>query len=570
MGGGDRTSAAWVGVSGGPPILAETAGEEAGPIPVGSAPGPIPGAPGPATIDAFPRVEVPEEVAPASTFDVVVGLGSQAQGGVVGGPIRIARDTVELTVQIKAENFFVAQVRHTLVVDTANLEANVVRIPVVAPTPPHAWRGRIEIEYSANGLLVGSAWRDLVVTAGASPAAPPSTAGGDTRMEMSQQLPIDLTVSISRGEASGKFLWSFTTPHPVALPEVQVETLLDRESAETFALRKIRDIAKVDGSPTAELKILGVAREVAEALPLWFWKLLTPIWQLAKAEGRVPTLLIVSREALVPWELASTESDFVVDQSLLDAGAPPILSAQVVIGRWCPAGPETPSGVRRPSTAPAERINVRRLAVVVGEFGPASGFRSLKEAISEGQELTGAYPSVWVKGTTSDVAMLLKGDLTDRGQPVTAEVLHVASHGEVDPDSPINSGVILSDSAVRIDEQIVIGSDFTRRDAPFVFLNACQLATDSGSSLVEGGLAAAFLRAGARGFVAPLWSIDDTIAKQTALLFYAAALTSGEPVGEVMRRLRARFHTDFPQHDQTTPLAYAYYGHPGLRLTKEN
>ena len=38
-------------------------------------------------------------------------------------------------------------------------------------------------------------------------------------------------------------------------------------------------------------------------------------------------------------------------------------------------------------------------------------------------------------------------------------------HGEVDPDSPLNSGVILSDSSVRIDETIVVGSSFARSAA---------------------------------------------------------------------------------------------------------
>ena len=65
--------------------------------------------------------------------------------------------------------------------------------------------------------------------------------------------------------------------------------------------------------------------------------------------------------------------------------APPILGAQVIAGRWRPAGPETPSGMRRPSTTPAQAMAISGLAVVVGEFGPSSGFRSLKEAIEEGR-----------------------------------------------------------------------------------------------------------------------------------------------------------------------------------------
>ncbi len=523
-----------------------------------------------ASVPAYPRVDVPETVGSGATFDVVVGLSKEAQPGVQGAVMNIAATRRPLTVQIKAENFTVPGVRFELPFDPADVAGSTVTIPVTAPTVQQDWRGRIEIEYSQDGLLVGTAWRELVVSPQAPANAAPSTSGGEVAVELDRSVPIDLTVSISRGEADGTFLWTFTTPHPVTLPDEQVITHLDEDTAETFALKKVREMARVDGSDAAELKVNGVAREVAAVMPLWFWKVLAPVWRIAKDAGRLPTLLLVSQESLVPWELATTDSDYIVDRDLVDAAAPQLLGTQLIIGRWRPAGPETPSGLRRPSTTPAESITVGGVAVVVGEFGPGSGMRPLKMAVEEGQELTKAYqPSFWVKGTLSDVASLLKGTYTDRGQPISAQVLHVASHGEVDPDSPINTGLILSDSAVRIDESIVIGSDFTRSAAPLVFLNCCQLATETGGSLVEGGLAAAFLQAGARAFIAPLWSVDDTIAKQIALSFYLDAFSQGLPVGEVMRRLRARFTTDFPKHDQTTPLAYAYYGHPGLTLTRQ-
>jgi len=548
-----------------PPMAGEV--PDGGQVPdADRAPGTPPAAPG---VPAFPRVDVPETVAPGAAFDVVVGLSKQAQAGVQGAAMTIAHEAQQITVQIKAEHFTVESVRYTMPFDPADVGANTVTIPVTAPMIAEPWRGRIEIEYGHNGLMIGSAWRELLVTPNAPANPPTSTAGGEVAVEMDQNVPIDLTVSISRGEADGTFLWTFTTPHPVALPDEQVITHLEQDTAETFALRKVREMAQVDGSPTAELRVNGVAREVASIMPLWFWKVLAPIWKLARDDGRRPTLLLVSQESLVPWELATTDSDFIVDRTLVDAAGPQILGAQIVVGRWRPAGPETPSGMRRPTTTPAETMAITSLAVVVGEFGPSSGLRPLKQAIEEGQQLTTTYPSVWVKGTAAEVATLLKGQLTDRGVAVNAQILHVASHGEVDPDSPINTGVILSDSAVRIDESIVAGSEFTRTAAPLVFLNACQLASETGGALVEGGLAAAFLQAGARAFVAPLWSVDDTIAKETALMFYAETIGNGRAVGEVMRELRARFTTSFPQRDQTTPLAYAYYGHPGLILTRQ-
>ena len=529
----------------------------------------VPPDPGLGERSAFARVDVPEQVAPAAPFEIVVGLGESVQEGIGGGgaqPLMMPRAITELTVQVKADCFFLEQVRHVLAVDPTNLAAHEIRIPLVAPTPPKLpWRGRIEVEYSAGGLLLGSAWRELTV--GSVPSATPSTSGGDTTIQLTPTSPIDLTVSISRGIAGGKFLWTFTTPHPVELPTGQVETELERDTAETFALRKVRELGQVAGSANCELKVAGVAREVASIVPVWFWKVLTSVWTIAKAAGRLPTVLLVSKESLVPWELATTDADHIVDRSLVDPNAPQVLGAQVALGRWRPAGPDTPSGVRRPSTLPAESIDVQRLAVVVGEYGPLSGLAALPEAVAEGQELTATYPSVWVKGNDAEFAALLRGVFTDRGAPVSAQVLHVAAHGEVDPEAPMNTGVVLADTRVHIDESVVLGSDFARTAAPFVFLNCCQVASDSGGSLIEGGLAAAFLEAGARGFIAPLWSIDDQVAKDTAVRFYEQTVTGKRPVGEVVRELRARFN-EFPQRDQPTPLAYVYYGHPGLLFTR--
>ncbi len=524
----------------------------------------------PAGVPAFPRVDVPESVAPGASFDVVVGLSKTAQPGVQGAVMAIPPEPKQLTVQIKAENFTVENIRYTLDFDPADVGANTVTIPVVAPAVTQPWLGRIEIEYGLDGLMIGTAWREVLCTPQAPADAPLSTSGGEVAVELDQSVPIDLTVSISRGQQDGTFLWTFTTRHPVTLPDEQVITTLDDDTAETFALRKVREMAQVNRNPAAELRVNGVAREVAGAMPLWFWKVFAPVWKIAKDAGRLPTLLLVSQESLVPWELATTDADYIVDRSLVDAAAPQTLGSQVIVGRWRPAGPETPSGLRRPTTAPAQTMAITAIAIVVGEFGPGSGMRPLAQAKEEGKNLLATYPpSVWVDGTAAEVASLLKGTYTFQGDLVDAQAMHVASHGEADPDSPINAGVVLSDSAVRIDESIVLGSEFTRKAAPLVFLNCCQLASQTGGALIEGGLAAAFLQAGARAFIAPLWNVDDTVAKDFALAFYAEALGKGRPVGDVMRELRAWFTTRFPQHDQTTPLAYAYYGHPGLILTKQ-
>jgi CHAT domain-containing protein len=140
--------------------------------------------------------------------------------------------------------------------------------------------------------------------------------------------------------------------------------------------------------------------------------------------------------------------------------------------------------------------------------------------------------------------------------------MHFAVHGIYDPTGT-EDGLVLTDGHV-LDPLQVKGSTFSR--APFVFLNACQVG--SGNKILGdyAGLANAFLYSGAAGVVAPLWSVQDTIAKDLALNFYAKAF-GGAGVGEVLRSQRAQFiKSDDPI--SATYLAYQYFGHPEMRIKR--
>ena len=97
----------------------------------------------------------------------------------------------------------------------------------------------------------------------------------------------------------------------------------------------------------------------------------------------------------------------------------------------------------------------------------------------------------------------------------------------------------------------------------FVFLNACQVGTPGRSLGHAGGFPGVLVRGGTVGFIAPLWDVHDDIARKAAEDFYQAAFTQGTSVGGVLQARRNVYNTD-----STTPLAYIYYGHPGLRLTR--
>jgi hypothetical protein len=98
---------------------------------------------------------------------------------------------------------------------------------------------------------------------------------------------------------------------------------------------------------------------------------------------------------------------------------------------------------------------------------------------------------------------------------------------------------------------------------PFVFLNACEAGRGDPVMIGPGGFATAFIGLGARCVIAPLWSIEDSIAHDFATAFYDAVLAHPEtPFSEVVRTLRARAYAT---GGADTWAAYCLYSDPLAR-----
>ena len=83
-----------------------------------------------------------------------------------------------------------------------------------------------------------------------------------------------------------------------------VETDLPTGSAQTFADQVLRQIPAADGGPLLDNTVTGLGITLAKLLPDEFWDVLEGVWQLA---GGPPSLLLVSDDTYVPWELASLQ-----------------------------------------------------------------------------------------------------------------------------------------------------------------------------------------------------------------------------------------------------------------------
>ena len=259
----------------------------------------------------------------------------------------------------------------------------------------------------------------------------------------------------------------------------------------------------------------------------------------------------MTQEPFVPWELAYLEPP-------LDTKAPFFLGAQANVGRWI-LDPDKP-------TDPPRAVKASSMAVVWGVYTSAALPRLLA-AEEEAQLLQTTYKATSIDAQPLPVTSLLGGT-------PPADILHFAVHGKYDPQVA-GEGIYLV-SGPPIDPLQIVGSDLKAR-APFVFLNACQVGSAQTQLGDYGGIAQAFLAAGASAVVAPLWSIDDKIAQKIALEFYAQALATAqdpatgsrvEPpaVADLLRQTRVAL-AGHAQDMSATYLAYQFYGHPTMRLS---
>jgi len=521
---------------------------------------------------AFPDLSCPAQVAVGDAFDLVVKLASEATPDTMDGAVRVPTGAPEfdLVVQIVADGFSTDQIRDVLHVVRTDLAANEARFTLTADPIEGAIRSAIlQVDFSFGGELSGRAYRGILVTRepSSAPAPAPSTSSTVISTTKTEDGP-DLTITISENDDSTQLEWQFTTSlEDVELVSTQVRKRFKGHNAKSFAMQQIRLAHQSIGDAAVGNRMLGIARTIANEMPPEAWSALAGVWAAAKAKGSLPSVLLVSSDPYIPWELASTEDVYVGDASLVDRSLPQFLGAQIPISRWAAPQPRGAAGLLNPPLPPPTRLAVKDMALVIGDYLVESGQRDLPKAKEEGDMLAAKYQAKYqairLTATLEKVDPLFDATLEHNGEKFDPQIVHFACHGQIDPNPGFN-GIVLNEGNVRLDALYVAGN---KMESPFVFLNACQIGQATELLDDAGGMAAAFLKTGASGFVAPLWSVDDQVAQDTAIGFYKTALEQGVPVAEVLRQRRAQFDPDIAS-PQTTHLAYVYYGHPRLVLSR--
>ncbi|GAA3067983.1 hypothetical protein [Streptosporangium carneum] len=333
-----------------------------------------PAAPGGREPLILPLVETPGEVVAGWGAEVEVGLIPQeTPGGSTAAP---AREPVDLDVQIIAEGFEApAGWRVRLRADEATPYPRAkVGLVALAQEQPVTAR-QIQVVHAVRGQVTGFGVRALAVLD--SPGllgqenAPHPVAGTPVRLTGLGEAP-DVTAVVVHGDRPGRLWWTYHSPHFVTPDQAEACELGMRVSE--FG----RSVARQD------LPLEEAGRQVATRVPPGFWELLNAV--AGRVAPRRPSVLILSQEPHVPWELASLERP-------IDRSVPGFLNCQTVTGRW-------PLGGRRPELPPPVRTGGGGgMAVVYGgpqahPLVPAFGARQVSPALGDVMALLGDPPDV--------------------------------------------------------------------------------------------------------------------------------------------------------------------------------
>jgi hypothetical protein len=537
------------------------------------------GSDGARTRKSYPRLDLagtkrPDVVVIDQPFEVTLGLQGRRDGGLVS--------TLALELEIEKPIELEAVLLHdpTSIEVTGKPRAHLTvtdhdPYPSVTLTcmakygEELAPERRLGLQLLRGGQVVAIAWRTIMAVDSADRVE--GAVVPDRRdvalLDLDPLLgdePPDLVISICRADgAKDTFVWTAYAADPaVIVPDLPSATTLDERVSE-FATQIRRSIEFSGGAAEDYFSLRGRAVQIGRSVPEGIQ---TAIRNVAAAAGRTtaPAVLLLTEELVVPWELACLDPEL----STAWGGSSPFLGAQVAISRW-------PLDEHKPQPRPRPTVEVRTAAVLTADYTGVSGWKRLESAVAEAAEVAALFTPPAPSMLPELVAVM---DLFS-SRPA-CDVLHVALHGKYDAQGNQEGIVLLRKNATGAVAQYLTPTMLeggSLPHAPFVFLNACQVAADETVLGDYAGFASTLLRIGAAAVVAPLWNVRDDIAHAVARSFYAATLATGvatEPVSaaEAMRALRATYteegaRTEDPQQHATL-IAYQVFGHPRLKLAR--
>lgn len=141
------------------------------------------------------------------------------------------------------------------------------------------------------------------------------------------------------------------------------------------------------------------------------------------------------------------------------------------------------------------------------------------------------------------------------------KIIHLAGHGDFDPDNPDQAGMIIGDHLFLTAKEI----DQMSQVPEFVFVNCCHLGkVDAAAEArsqhfykLAANIGVQLIQMGVKAVIAAGWAVDDAAALLFADTFYKR-MFAGKSFGEAVREARSACYRDYP--DSNTWGAYQCYG----------
>jgi CHAT domain-containing protein/tetratricopeptide (TPR) repeat protein len=227
---------------------------------------------------------------------------------------------------------------------------------------------------------------------------------------------------------------------------------------------------------------------------------------------------------------------------------------------------------RRPTTTGPPRL----FAVGDARYGDQRSFSTERSADLRALSALGALPHtrdevLALRDRFGSSSTVLLGEEASESELKRSDlgrysVVHLATHGFIDPTSPNRSGLVLSDESVETEESEPEDGLLQPREilrlrlaASLVTLSACQSALGelvTGEGMVS--LARSFFYAGTDTVVASLWNVNDRAAAELMGRFYDA-LADGLPKAAALRRARLELR-------EQSAYRHPYYWAPWILL----
>jgi CHAT domain len=352
----------------------------------------------------------------------------------------------------------------------------------------------------------------------------PATSTGTARLSASAPPGADVTLVI-REEHAGEYSIEATTSRVFAR---ELGTFPAGQNAWIYAstlFDRFREAGTLP--PAARLdRVVGLGIDLWKNLPKAFHDF---YW--SELAGRDISIAIYSEEPYIPWELIRPPAQSGV--------TPGFLGSDFRVARW------------RTSRDYPDPLAVADFVVIAPTYVPP-----LEETAVEAGDLAARFGARIVDGTYEPVkASLSSPDI---------HVFHFAGHGTYVDQRPAESRIELAD--IHLYPSDIETFRQSLQPGPFVFLNACEVGERGWSFTGIGGWADTFCGVGCTGFIGPYWKVNDSVAHQAAIRFYAA-LAAGRTVAEAAREIRLGF--DAPGQHQHHPswLAYSLHCPPNIHVT---